>query len=145
MKTAALCFAVSLILGGSAFAAERAVPVPAAAITPVLPSRARTCETVAELKTALKGAKFTALNAGQFHLLEGAYIAVPPPSGLPSADGAVLVQIKDKSLVIWMSGNCASKENPMPVSDRVVAALRTISPANGEIAEPDDSKDEMKL
>jgi len=137
MKTTALCFAVSLILGGSASAAERAVPVPPA----------RACETVASLKTApaLKGAKFTPLNAGQFHLLEGAYIASPPPSGLPSADGAVLVQIKDKSLVIWMSGNCASKENPMPVSERVVAALRTISPAKGEIAEPDDSKDEMNL
>src|SRR6185503_5972280 len=133
MQKTALALAVSLALGGSAFAAERAA------------APATHCETIGILKTALKGAKFTPLNAGQFHLLEGAYIAVPPPSGLPSADGAVLVQIKDKSLVIWMSGNCASKENPMPISDRVVAALRTISPSVGEIAEPDDSSEERKL
>jgi hypothetical protein len=135
MKTAALCLAASLAIGGSASAVEggRAVP------------RAQACETLGELRAALKGAKFTTLNAGQFHLVEGAYIAVPPPSGLPPADGAVLVQIKDKSLVVWMSGNCASKENPMPISDRVVQALRTISPTSGEIAEPDDSDEERKL
>jgi len=133
MQKTALALAVSLAFGGPAFAAERAAaPAPH-------------CETIGILKTALKGAKFTPLNAGQFHLMEGAYIAVPPPSGLPSADGAVLVQIKDKSLVIWMNGACASKENPMPISDRVVQALRTISPSVGEIAEPDDSSEERKL
>src|ERR1700749_5332326 len=121
---------ISLAIGGPAFAAERA------------PSQE--CVTLDKLKAAIKGAKFTPLNVGQFHFIEGVYAGVPPLSGLPAADGAVLVQFKGKSMVVWMKGTpgCASNE-PLAIPEPFVAVIKSINPGRGETSDgySDDSKD----
>ena len=126
MKRVALALAALVALGGSAIAAEgKAKPV---------------CHSVDEMeKAAPAGSKFTALNAGQFHMLVGAYVVLPPPSGLPDADGAILAQPKGKggALVIWTKGGggkplCLSAMDPMQIADKFVAILKTINPGPGE-------------
>lgn len=103
------------------------------------------CETLDKLRAELspKGARFTTLNSGQFHFLAGVYVAIPPVSGMPPADAALLVQIKKKNLVVWMKGtpSCASTEQPMQIGDAMVKVLRGINPGSGETSDADDSLD----
>lgn len=150
LRIAALVVCLALAVGGSALAAERAPPLvvdnnPVHIPNGTIAAPLHACVTLDKLKTNLKGAKFTALNAGQFHVMEGAYIVLPPLTGFPAADGAMLAQIKDKSFIVWLSGKCLSTDGPMPITGRIVQSLKTISPAVGEIADPDDSSEERKL
>jgi hypothetical protein len=89
MKTTALCLALSLALGGSAFAAGRApegMPDPGI-FAPF--SGTSGCVPMKAIQAA--GAKFMPLKDGSFRFLEGVYIAVPPVSKeLPPGDKAVL-------------------------------------------------------
>lgn len=136
MKTALFIAAVSLAVGGSAFAAERGDGTPPPA-----------CMTIAQMKAVpqLKGAKFTPLNIAQYHLMLGAYAATPP-IGLPAdTDNAILVQLKKRSMVVWMKAECASKTPAMPIGEQFVGILGTIKPVAGESSDADDSKDEMPL
>lgn len=137
MKTAALfAVAVSLAVGSSAFAAERA---------PAPPSHTPACMTLDKLKIAIKGGKFTPLNVSQFHFMMGAYAATPP-IGLPAdTDNALLVQVKDKSVIVWMNAECASKTAPMPIGDKFLAIVKSISPTAGETSDGADSKDDLHL
>lgn len=128
MKTAALYLAVSLAVGGPSYAGERAVPAKPH------------CVTIDVLKADLKGAKFTPLNVAQFHFVQGVYSATPPIGPPPSADSAVLLQMKGKNLVLWMKAECASQPDPMPIPDGMAAYIRSINPVAGE-AYDDTSKD----
>jgi hypothetical protein len=134
MKRTAFAFAAIIALGGSALAAEKVKPV---------------CHSVEEMKKdAPAGAKFTTLNSGQFHALVGAYVVLPPPSGLPDADGAILAQMKGKgALVIWTKGGgtkplCLAEMDPMQIADKFVAILKQINPETVDAA---DSGDDLKL
>jgi hypothetical protein len=87
MKIATLCLAVSLAIGGSAFAAERE-PQGAGIFTPF----AGVGDQCVQLKTIqAAGAQFMPLKDGSFRLIEGFYVAIPPVSReLPPGDRAVL-------------------------------------------------------
>lgn len=131
MKKIALCLALSLAVGGPAFAAAERVPAPA-------------CETVAKLRGGLpKGAKFTPLNIGQFHFVEGVYVATPPAGPPPPADNAMLLRMKGVNLIVWMKAECASETRPTQVSDKLVELIRAINPVAGESSDAydDNSKD----
>ena len=123
-----------LALGGAAHAAKSTQAAPH-------------CDTIASLKAApeLKGAKFTPLNIGQFHFIQGVFVATPPLSQPPAADNAVLVQIKGKSLILWMKAECAATNvPPMPIPEPLVGIIRSINPVAGEASDDgwsDDSKD----
>lgn len=103
-----------------------------------------TCETLALLKQQVKGAKFTPLTVGQFNFSLGAYAAVPP-IGLPLADGAFLVQQHGKNILVWMTGNCASKTAPTPIPESLAVIIKGINPTAGETSDADDPKDELHL
>lgn len=128
-KLAGVLLLSSTIVGGSALAAERAPSVPAH------------CRTIAELKSTLKDAQFAALDAGQFHFMQGVYLATPPVTGMPAADGAFLVWGKAGSIIIWMQGKCVSTTQPTVVGRMLIDTLRGISSGAGE----KDSKDELHL
>jgi hypothetical protein len=110
------------------------------------------CHSIDEMKGAAPaGAKFTTLNAGQFHALVGAYVVLPPPSGLPDADGAILAQMKGKgALVIWTKGGgtkplCLAEMDPMQIADKFVAILKQINPGQGETVDAADGEGDLKL
>jgi hypothetical protein len=152
MKTIALCIAaVSLAVGGSAFAAERAVQIP--------PPH---CEPIVEMKASVKDkdVKFTILTPGQFHFISGVYVGSPitPPGGLPPGDGAILLEGKKGAGVIWTRGNDACITQivvdiehrqaaylPLPVGRDLLLILKGIKSGKDETVAPDDSKDELKL
>ena len=140
MKVAALCLVAALAYGDSALAAERD-PTPQAPAT--------RCDTLAHVTSGFKGAKFTTLNAGQFHVIAGAWMQTPPVVGLPDADGAVLMQMGKKSVVLFTKGGliCLSEQlGPMPIGDKVLAALKSVNPMAGEkIDPPEDHKDDRSL
>ena len=167
MKTIALCIAaVSLAVGGSAFAAERGPEHQMDGANRLLDLQAQifrrslgldaaerankapspTCETVAKMKADFsKGTKITPLNIGQFHFMEGVYVATPPVSPPLPADNAVLVQLKAVNLIIWMKSECALEMRPTQVSDKLVELLHSIKPVAGEASDAGDSKDELHL
>lgn len=129
MKRIALALAVSLAVGGSAFAGKRA-PAP------------NECMTLDKLRGQLGGAKLTPLNISQFYFVLGAFDgATPPHTPLPDADNAAIA-IGKAGVVLWMKGKCLAHAQPMPVSPEIVAHLQKINPIAGENSDaPDDSQD----
>ena len=136
MKRTLILASVTVIaMGSAAIAAE---------------GKDKKCHTLDEVKASVPGSKVSILNAGQFHFLEGAYIVLPPPSGLPKADGAALVQVKGKggALVVWTIGKtpvCVADAQPMPIADRFVPILKSINPTQGEMIDDVDGDDELHL
>jgi hypothetical protein len=149
MRTA-LAVVLSLAAGSSAFAAERA-PAPQAA-TPK-------CFPIEKLKADVKGATFTQLGVGQYHVAVGIYIGAPMTlEGVPPGDGAMLVQSKGHAFLIWTKGDkeaCVTALNdghnvsygPLGLSPGALSALKAVKTAKGEpsLSSDDDSDDERKL
>lgn len=135
MKTTALLFAaMSLAVGGSAFAAERS------------PAPAIECLTLSKLKATIKGATFTPLNIGQFNYALGAYDATTPAhTPLPAADNAMIMHVKGKSAILWMKSECASATNPTVIGGEMEAHLRSIHPTAGETSDATDDSQDMHL
>jgi hypothetical protein len=100
---------------GPAVAAHAKPPTPA-------------CKTIAAVKALLaNGAHFTPVTPGQFHFLQGLYVALPDtPPGLPPGNGALLVQRDGEpaSLLLWTRGNLACAPLGLPAT--VVKMLRNI-------------------
>jgi hypothetical protein len=121
------------------------------------------CEPISKMEADAKGAKFTKLNAGQYHVMMGIYLGSPiTPEGLPPGDGALLVQSKAASLVFWTKGDkeaCIVQlklegqdhqphlmYSPMILPPAIVMVLKDIVGGKDEIATPaNDPKDELKL
>ena len=82
------------------------------------------CTTVSEIKQKVidklgKNGKFIEATPGQFHFLQGFYVANPStPSGLPPGNGAMLYVAKDDSGdILWLSsGNLVCSVLPVPAS-----------------------------
>ncbi len=111
------------------------------------PSPTAACVNIDKLKADIKGAKFTQLNPGQFHYMEGVFSGTAPVGPPPNADAAWLVQMKKKNFVIWMAGSpsCVIRSNPVtPIPEQMVGVIRSINPSPGETTADgwsDDSKD----
>jgi hypothetical protein len=121
------------------------------------------CEPITKMQADAKGAKFTKLNAGQYHLMMGVYIgSAITPEGLPPGDGAMLVQAKSASLLFWTKGDKEAcivplklegtdhqphlMYSPMMLPPAIVMVLKDIVGGKDEIATPaNDPKDELKL
>ena len=133
MKRIAYAVAFTLSMGGAAIAAEGK-------------DKPR-CYSLEAMRADLKDAKITPLNPGQFHVLVGAFVVLPPAGPPPAADSALLVQKKGHSLVVWMRGTpaCAVDVQPMQVSEAFVAILRTINPGKGETVEPGGGGHDLHL
>lgn len=140
--------AVGLAWAQHSIAAERMPPL----IIPNEPSQIpdgqpvplHPCATMESMKAAFKGAKFTQLNAGQLHYMQGVYSGTPPVGPPPPADSAFLVQTKKKSMVVWMKGTPGCLFGaPMQIPEPMAAMVKGINPGKGEIADPysDDSQD----
>lgn len=107
-------FPVSLTFLGLA-----ALTLAALAAIPALAEESRPrCMSLAKAqKAAGKQTTITALNAAQFHFLQGMYVALPTtPEGLPPGDGA-LILTRDKGeegLILWTRGPLAC--DPLPIA-----------------------------
>ena len=147
MLRTALLLAVSLAMGSSAFAAERApadhVPI---------------CMPMAKFKDGADAkTKFTQATIGQFHVLEGFYIMAPhTPEGLPPGDGALIVSIPPPhghpavSIIAWTQHGgkevCGATNQIISIPTAVLALLSRIETGKDEKSEPaDDPKDELRL
>jgi hypothetical protein len=99
---------------------------PAQAAGPKPP--APVCAPLDKLKAGGGGkAHFVALTAGQFHFMQGVYVAAPnTPPGLPPGDGALLVTHDgDKDgVILWTRGKNGC--SPIPVPDELIKILNTI-------------------
>lgn len=137
-----VCLTALAVLSAPAFAADKAPPPPH-------------CGPLAELKSS---GSFAVLTPGQFHFVEGIYVASPltPPGGLPPGDGAVMIDYgHGKSGIIWTRGKtfCVTifvtdAEHhkgvymPMPVDTNMMAAIKS---GLGEIAPSEDESQDRKL
>jgi hypothetical protein len=67
------------------------------------------------------------LTPGQFHFVEGFYIASPStPPGLPPGDGALLATYDGErgGVLIWTRGTLAC--NPIPIAEKLVVLISSI-------------------
>jgi hypothetical protein len=154
VRRIAYAFAAVLATGGAAFAAEGAAKAP----KPL-------CEDFAKMKAEfakdkdLADTKFTPLTVGQFHFLVGVYAASPiTPPGMPPGDGAQLMQLKDKSSIVWTrgedaclslialgpedaSGHAPVSYMPMPLTATLLKMLNSIKTGIDETAVHADDGD----
>jgi len=123
------------------------------------------CEPIAQIKNEAKGAKFTQLNIGQYHVMMGIYLgSAITPEGIPPGDGAMLVQLEKSTggILFWTKGDKDACEvvlksvgadhqphagyAPLMMPPEILKILKGIAGGKGEIASPaEDDKDELKL
>ena len=114
------------------------------------------CEPIATLKEQNKDTRFIALTPGQYHFIQGYFVAIPPMSGPPPGDGALLVENEGHGAVVWTRGKdaCLTKFGvdaehvaymPMPLPKEVLALLKVVKTGKGEmLAVPEKSADPGK-
>ena len=121
MKTALFAAAVSLAVGGPAFAAERA---------PALHAPAPACAPIDKIKADFDAkTHFVALTPGQFHFAAGIYVGNPStPEGMPPGDGALLITHdgSKSGTLVWTRGRngCSPMTLPEPML-KLLAAIKT--------------------
>ena len=147
-STAALFIAMSLALGGSAFAAERAAKnADCQTLSSFQSKAAKVMAAMSDLAKATGAAKtpeiapfdtFTKLSQSRFHFLEGVYAINPlTPPGLPDADGALLATVKAKpaggGAILWTRGDLVCGEQ-MSVPKALIDLMATgkVKDAPGE-------------
>lgn len=127
MRRIPVALLVSLALGGTAFAAERAPQ----------DHPDSHCEKIADIKAKNPKLHFEVLSPGAFHFAEGAY-SILPPIGIPPGDGALLATQKGAhtALLIWThkGQGCA----PTPIPEEFAKLIPGIKTAPGEKPEPYD-------
>jgi hypothetical protein len=67
------------------------------------------------------------LTPGQFHFVEGFYIASPStPPGLPPGDGALLATYDGErgGVIVWTRGTLAC--NPIPINEKLIMLISSI-------------------
>ena len=144
-NTAVALLVVSIAVGGSASAAERA---PAKAPPPK-------CMPLAQLRSDYADkTHLTVLTPGQFHFVEGMYVGSPfTPHGLPPGDGALMVEIEGHAGIVWTRGKqacitviAADEQHaaymPMPVDKNLVEAVKT---GIDETANTEDTSKDLHL
>jgi hypothetical protein len=150
LKTTALCLAVSLVVGGSAHAAEREVPKTPECLT-LEATKAKTAKMMDALSALAKAQgneapkiafpdTFLKLSPARFHFLEGVYVMNPnTPPGLPPADGALLATAKGQvdGTILWTKGDLICGQ-AMPVPKALIDLMDS-----GKLK--DGSKEEMSL
>ena len=157
MKTIALAVAVSLAVGGPAFAAERE-PSPGGnphGVYAQAPSPA--CAPIEKFKAAFDDkTKFSAATIGEYHVLKGVYLGSPKtPEGNPPGDGALIVTHpaphgqQAVAMIAWTRNGgkdvCAGANQVLMIPASVMALIAQTETGSGETADPDDYKDELKL
>jgi hypothetical protein len=95
LKTTALCLALSLVVGGSAHAAERG---DAGAFDKWLTPDSPECVPVADIKAVGSAIDLT---QDQFRFVQALYIAIPPTSRkLPPGDRGIIVGASDGTAMV---------------------------------------------
>jgi hypothetical protein len=147
ITAAALCLVSTLALGGSASAAERGLP----------PIIAPTCAPLEKFKANFAPkTKFSMATIGEFHVLKGVYLANPKtPEGNPPGDGALIVtppvphgQMAVDFITWTRNGGkdvCAAPNQVLAIPASVMVFIAQTETGKDETADPDDSKDELKL
>ena len=162
MKTAALWFAVSLVVGGSASAAERGggwgEQTPGAGgssgagiFDQFVSASAPECVQRKALVDA--GAKFVPLKEETFRFVQALYVAIPPLSKtLPRGDSAVLaIGPHNEVMVAIVDGDqtCARFLAPAFIVNMIGAVesgqKQESPPADSPNGKPPDDKDELHL
>ena len=139
MRGAVIAALLSLALGESALAAERAPP-------PVV--HAPVCISVDDFKKKMSDGKthFSVMTAGQFHFAAGIYVGSPnTPPGMPPGDGAFLVRHDGNmgAMVAWTrAGKICSPAMLDPDIVKLIVAMKT---GKDEDVPVDDGKDELHL
>jgi hypothetical protein len=103
--------------------------------------------------SAIHGVKFEPLSVGQIHFTQGAYAVIPPFTGLPKADGAVMFVMPNHSaIVIWTRGGKLACDHT-DVEAKIVALIEAVhtgkleeAPISAPVEEPkaEDSADCIK-
>lgn len=102
---------------------------------------------LAELKAAApKATKFETLNAGQYHLAVGMFVATPPVfREIPPGDGAVLISEKGQRIanIVWTLGGkvCGGFAITIPMAKLVLS----VNPKPGETIDPSDDSGDLTL
>jgi len=126
MRGIPVFFLASLVLGGSAVAAERA-PVHCEPLAKI----------EAQISASVPGVKFTKpMTVGQFHVAQGIYLGMPgTPAALPPGDGAILgVGPSKGGALIWTREGGKIGCGVLAMSANVIAILEAIH--TGKLEEP---------
>jgi hypothetical protein len=93
------------------------------------PAEKPICKTIAKAKALFaEHTRFTPVTPGQFHFLQGLYVALPnTPEGFPPGDGALLVQRDgdEGGVILWTRGSLAC--SPIGLPPKVIKMLAKIN------------------
>lgn len=126
MKAALAALLLALAFGGSALAADRALP-PGLCVDASIPKGA----------IAAHDGKWTELTPAQWQFLRGIYAMDPEtPPGLPYGDKAALAKVEgnDGGLIFFIDGDKAC--TPIPVPKKLLDMMDEV--ATGKIDHPGD-------